>query len=62
MGEMFGKKLNSNGGYCKKCGGISTWGILAFRMGDFECSPLGIYVCNLETIRLLPCWGAHYED
>ena len=27
------------GDFAKKCGGYSTWGILDFEMGDFECSP-----------------------
>ena len=32
-------KINPKWGILKKCGGICTWGILDFRMADFECSP-----------------------
>ena len=41
--------LARNGGYCTKCWGISTWGILDFRMGDFECSPFETCVENRKN-------------
>ena len=44
----------SNRGYCKKCGRISTWGIDAFRMGDFQCSPRETGNSDLRFKRYTP--------
>ena len=41
-----------NGGFDKKCGGICTWWILDFRMGDFEYPPILVNIRNPESPRL----------
>ena len=38
-GKCSENKINSKWGIMQKVRGICTWGILDFRMGDFECSP-----------------------
>ena len=54
-GKCSENKINSKWGYCKKCGGISTWGILDFIMGDFECSPF--FIAKWLTSRPAKCLG-----